>query len=103
MSIQKISIALASVLVMAAGVPAFANTVNTSGTSQVGTQVNEISGNRSSGTNVSSQNARTGQSGRNTDNQAATVQDNYQRNTVSGDRSTGRNTNDQNAVTIQRR
>jgi hypothetical protein len=103
MSIQKISIALASVLVMAAGVPAFANTINTSGTSQTNLQTNTVSGNRSSGVNTSSQDARTSQSGRRTDNQAATVQGNDQLNTVGGSRSTGRNTNDQNAVTIQRR
>ncbi len=103
MSIQKISIALASVLVMAAGVPAFANTVNTSGTSQTNVQTNEISGNRSSGVNDSSQNARTSQSGRRTDNEAATVQSSDQLNRVGGNRSTGRNTNDQVSVTTQRR
>ncbi len=103
MSIQKISIALASVLVMAAGVPAFANTINTSGTSQTNVQTNEISGNRSRGVNVSSQDARTSQSGRRTDNEAATVQSSDQLNRVGGNRSTGRNTNDQVSVTTQRR
>jgi hypothetical protein len=100
---QKISIALASALVMVAGVPAFANTINTSSTSQTNIQTNVITGNRSSGVNTSRQSATTDQSGRRTNNEAATVQANDQLNTITGNRSTGRNTNDQNAVTIQRR
>jgi hypothetical protein len=102
MSIQKISIALASVLVMAAGVPAFANTINTSGTSQTSTQTNVVSGDRSSGVNISSQDARTSQSGRNTDNQSATVQGSDQFNRISGDRSGGINVSVQRGVTTQR-
>jgi hypothetical protein len=102
MSIKKI-VALASVVVVAAGVPAFAQTVNTSATSQSNIQTNIITGNGSSGVNVSSQSARTSQSGRRTDNEAATVQANDQLNNISGNRSTGRNTNTQTSTTIQRR
>jgi hypothetical protein len=103
MSIQKISIALASVMVMAAGVPAFANTINTSGTSETNVQTNMISGNRSSGVNTSAQRATTSQSGRRTDNEAGTIQANDQLNDVSGNRSNGRNTSIQTSTTTQRR
>jgi hypothetical protein len=103
MSIQKVSIALASVMVMAAGVPAFANTINTSGVSQTSIQSNIISGNRSSGVNNSTQRATTSQSGRRTDNEAGTIQGNDQLNDVSGNRSNGRNTSIQTSNTTQRR
>jgi hypothetical protein len=102
MSIQKISIALASILVMAAGVPAFANTINTSGTAQDNRQTNIVSGDRSSGVNISRQDARTSQSGRNTDNQSATVQGSDQFGNISGDRSRSVNVSVQSGVTTQR-
>jgi hypothetical protein len=103
MSIQKISITLASVLVMAAGVPAFANTVNTSSTTQDNRQTNVVSGNGSSGINVSRQDASTSQSGLRTDNLARTSQSNDQFNRISGNGSSGINVNEQRGVTIQRR
>jgi hypothetical protein len=103
MSIKKVSIALASVLVMAAGVPAFAETVNTSGTSQSNVQTNTIDGSRNRATNTSSQSATTRQSGRRTDNEAATVQANDQLNDITGRRNVGTNSSTQRSNTVQRR
>jgi hypothetical protein len=103
MSIQKISIALASVLVVAAGVPAFAGTVNTSGTSQDNVQTNTIDGSRNRATNSSTQRAKTSQSGRRTDNEAATTQSSDQLNDINGKRNNGTNTNTQRSNTRQSR
>jgi hypothetical protein len=103
MSIKKVSIALASVLVMAAGVPAFAGTVNTSGTSQTNVQTNTIDGSRNRATNSSTQRSNTTQSGRRTDSEAATVQANDQLNDITGRRNVGNNTNTQRSNTRQSR
>jgi hypothetical protein len=103
MSIKKVSIALASVLVMAAGVPAFAQTINTSGTSQSNIQTSNVDGNRNATVNNSSQRASTVQSGRRTDNEAATIQKNDQLINVDGNRNGTINNNDQRSVTRQSR
>jgi hypothetical protein len=103
MSIKKVSIALASALVMAAGVPAFAETINTSGTSQSNIQTSNVDGNRNTTTNNSSQRATTLQSGRRTDNEAGTVQKNDQLSNVDGNRNTTTNNNDQRSYTRQSR
>jgi hypothetical protein len=103
MSIQKISIALVSVLAVAAGVPAMAQTVNTSGTSQDNVQTNEINGRNNRATNSSTQRSTTNQSGRRTENEAATVQSSDQLNDIKGKNNNGTNTNTQRSETRQRR
>jgi hypothetical protein len=103
MSIKNLSIALASVLVMAAGIPAFAGTDNTSGTSQINTQSNVITGRNNTATNNSTQRATTSQSGRRSTNEAATVQDSKQDNDIVGKGNRATNNSTQRSNTRQSR
>jgi hypothetical protein len=103
MSIQKISIALVSVLAVTAGIPAMAQTRNTSDTYQDSVQTNEIRGRRNTGTNTSTQRSTTNQSGRRTTNDSNTTQYSDQLNDIKGKRNTGTNTNTQRSNTRQRR
>jgi hypothetical protein len=103
MSIKNLSIALTSVLVMAAGVPAFAETINTNGTSQTGVQTNDSTGRGNVGVNNSNQSSSTRQSGRRTDNQSATVQSIDQLNRADGRGNVGVNNSNQRSNVRQSR
>jgi hypothetical protein len=99
MSLSKISFAIASVVVLAAGVPAFAD--NDAGTVQSAVQTNNVTGSRNTTTNRGTQSATTGQARGN--NAAGTSQSLDQLNTVDGRRNTTRNNVDQTATTGQLR
>jgi hypothetical protein len=90
MSFSKISFAIASVVVLAAGAPAFAG--NDSGTTQTAVQTNDVSGRGNVTTNSGTQTSTTIQLRGN--NSAGTKQTLDQMNTV-----TGRNNRTSNAVT----
>jgi hypothetical protein len=99
MSLNKISFAIASVVVLAAGVPAFAND---SGTSQTVIQTNTVVGNGNTTINSARQNAITRQRGGLAgSNAAGTTQTIDQLNTVEGNNNFTSNSTVQNAVTRQ--
>jgi pectate lyase len=97
MSLRNISIALASVVVLAAA-PAFAQDA---GTSQTNVQTNTVTGNRNNTKNTSTQVSGTEQRGRR-GGDAATVQSNDQLNDVSGRGNKTENVNTQVSGTSQR-
>jgi hypothetical protein len=96
MSLRKISIALASVVVLAAA-PAFAQDA---AVVQDNVQTNTITGNRNTTKNTSNQAAGVGQRGRTGD--AGVSQKNDQLNDVLGDRNKTDNVNNQSAGVGQR-
>jgi hypothetical protein len=96
MSLRNISIALASVVVLAAA-PAFAQDA---AVIQDNVQTNTITGNRNTTKNTSNQAAGVGQRGRTGD--AGISQKNDQLNDVLGDRNKTDNVNNQAAGTAQR-
>jgi hypothetical protein len=98
MSLNKISLAIASVVVLAAGVPAFANDA---GTSQTVIQTNTIVGNGNTTINSARQTAVTTQRGRAGSNAAGTSQTIDQVNTVDGNNNFTSNSTVQTAVTRQ--
>jgi hypothetical protein len=97
MSLRNISIALASVVVLAAA-PAFAQDA---AIIQDNVQTNTVTGNRNTTKNTSSQAAGTVQRGRGTGD-AGISQKNDQLNDVLGDRNRTDNVNNQAAGTAQR-
>jgi hypothetical protein len=99
MSLSKISFAIASVVVLAAGAPAFAD--NDSGTVQNAVQTNDVLGNRNTTTNRGTQSAVTGQARGN--NASGTSQGLDQMNTVTGNRNRTGNDVTQRAATGQYR
>jgi hypothetical protein len=99
MSLRNISIALASVVVLAAA-PAFAQVGGDAGTSLTNTQTNITTGNRNNSRNDSVQRSVTGQRGSRTGD-AATVISNDQLNDTAGNRNNSRNNNDQRSGTVQ--
>jgi hypothetical protein len=99
MSLSKISFAIASVVVLAAGAPAFAD--NDAGTVQTAVQTNDVLGSRNTTSNRGSQSAVTGQARGN--NAAGTSQGLDQMNTVTGRRNTTSNDVTQTARTGQLR
>jgi hypothetical protein len=100
MSLSKISFAIASVVVLAAGVPAFAG--NDSGTVQTVIQTNTVVGNGNTTINSARQTAVTTQrGGRAGSNAAGTSQNIDQLNTVDGNNNFTSNSTTQNAVTRQ--
>jgi hypothetical protein len=96
MSLRNISIALASVVVLASA-PAFAQDA---AIIQDNVQTNTVTGNRNTTKNTSNQAAGTAQRGRTGD--AAVSQQNDQLNDVAGDRNRTDNVNNQAAGTAQR-
>jgi hypothetical protein len=96
MSLRNISIALASVVVLAAA-PAFAGDA---GTSLSNIQTNQTTGDRNTSRNESTQRSVTGQRGGKTGD-AATVISNDQMNDTVGNRNNSRNINDQRSGTVQ--
>jgi hypothetical protein len=99
MSLSKISFAIASVVVLAAGAPAFAD--NDSGTVQTAIQTNNVSGRNNTTTNRGTQSAVTGQARGN--NASGTSQALDQQNNVDGRRNVTSNTVTQTARTGQLR
>jgi hypothetical protein len=97
MSLRNLSIALASVVVLAAGLPAFAQDA---AIIQDNVQTNTVTGNRNTTKNTSNQAAGVGQRGRTGD--AAVSQKNDQLNDVLGDRNRTDNVNNQSAGVGQR-
>ena len=98
MSLRNLSIALASVVVLAAGLPAFAQDA---AIIQDNVQTNTVTGNRNTTKNTSNQAAGTAQRGRGTGD-AGVAQKNDQLNDVLGDRNRTDNVNNQAAGTAQR-
>lgn len=98
MSLRNISLALTSVIVLAAGVPAFAQD---SAIVQDSTQTHTITGDRNTSRNNSTQVSEIRQRG-NTGN-AGTSQRNDQLSDVLGDKNTTTNNNTQVSETRQRR
>ncbi len=98
MSLRNLSIALASVVVLAAGLPAFAQDA---AIIQDNVQTNTVTGNRNTTKNTSNQAAGTAQRGRGTGD-AGVSQKNDQLNDVLGDRNRTDNVNNQAAGTAQR-
>jgi hypothetical protein len=99
MSLSKISFAIASVVVLAAGAPAFAD--NDAGTVQNAVQTNDVVGRNNTTTNRGTQSAVTGQARGN--NAAGTSQSLDQLNTVTGRRNVTSNNVTQTARTGQLR
>jgi hypothetical protein len=97
MSLRNLSIALGSVVVLAAGLPAFAQDA---AIIQDNVQTNTVTGNRNTTKNTSNQAAGVGQRGRSGD--AAVSQKNDQLNDVVGNRNTTDNINNQAAGVGQR-
>jgi hypothetical protein len=98
MSLRNLSIALASVVVLAAGLPAFAQDA---AIIQDNVQTNTVTGNRNTTKNTSNQAAGTAQRGRGTGD-AGISQKNDQLNDVLGNRNNTQNVNNQAAGTAQR-
>lgn len=98
MSFRNISITLASVVVLASGLPAFAQD---SSTVQDNVQTTNVSGNRNTTKNDSAQGSFTSQRGRTGD--AATSQKSDQLSTVNGNRNDTNNVNRQGSGTFQTR
>jgi hypothetical protein len=97
MSLRNISITLASVVVLAAGAPAFAGDA---AVVQDSVQTNTVTGNRNTTKNTSNQAGGTAQRGRTGD--AGVSQKNDQLNDVAGNRNKTDNVNNQAAGTAQR-
>jgi hypothetical protein len=98
MSLNKISLAIASVVVLAAGAPAFANDA---GTVQTVIQTNTINGNGNTTINSARQTSVTSQRGGRGSNAAGTSQTIDQLNTVDGDNNFTSNRTVQTSTTRQ--
>jgi hypothetical protein len=98
MSLRKLSVGIASVIVLAAGVPAFANEA---AITQDNVQTTRASGRDSTATSDSTQNASIRQRGRN-GNEAGVGQTNDQLTEASGRNGSASSTNGQDANINQR-